>query len=128
MILNLPIKTELCYYLEGIPDDFNVFLVGLSIKEIKFNQSSIKFLSGLGYAMYIAAFEQEEQLINNNVKDKDKIDENSDNKELDNKIFDPISIISPRPSCLNLSDLIIIYLCMISKKTLQNTLSKKTFF
>ena len=53
-------ETEFAYMLEGIKDRVQVFIVGFSCEKIAYKKSKIKFLSGLGYAIYVAAFNLDE--------------------------------------------------------------------
>lgn len=104
----VPFQTEFAYHLEGLPAHLSVFIVGLSVREIQFKQGSIKFLSGLGFAIYAALFENEPPSSNNDDPSPD-LQNNSivdiSDKELDNKLFDPICMITPHPSSLNLAEL-----------------------
>lgn len=45
-----------------------VYIVAFAIDQIKYKPSKVKFLSGLGYAIYVAAFELESE--EENVGDK----------------------------------------------------------
>ncbi len=106
-LLMVPFQTEFAYHLEGLPNHLSVFIVGLSVKEIPFKQGSIKFLSGLGFAIYAALFENEPP--SNNDDASPDLQNNSivdvSDKELDNKLFDPICMITPHPSSVNLAEL-----------------------
>ena len=107
-LLKVPFQTEFAYHLEGLPAHLSVFIVGLSVRQIPFKQGSIKFLSGLGFAIYAALFENEPPSSNDDaspdLQSSNSIADISD-KELDNKLFDPICMITPHPSSLNLAEL-----------------------
>lgn len=107
-LLKVPFQTELAYHLEGLPAHLSVFIVGLSVRQIPFKQGSIKFLSGLGFAIYAALFENEPPPSNDDAS-PDLLSSSSivdiSDKELDNKLFDPICMITPHPSSLNLAEL-----------------------
>ena len=49
-------QTEVAYLLQGKEFPFHVFIVGFSVNKIEFLHSKIKFLSGIGYAIYVTAF------------------------------------------------------------------------
>lgn len=86
-----PVKTEMSYLLDGDTGGSFVFIVGLSTEVVEFRESKLKFLSGLGYAIYVAAFDLD-----------DEEEENKDSKELDTKEFLPRPIISSN-SIMNLA-------------------------
>eukprot|EP00597_Dinobryon_sp_UTEXLB2267_P004381 CAMPEP_0170075316 /NCGR_PEP_ID=MMETSP0019_2-20121128/12469_1 /TAXON_ID=98059 /ORGANISM="Dinobryon sp., Strain UTEXLB2267" /LENGTH=683 /DNA_ID=CAMNT_0010286195 /DNA_START=86 /DNA_END=2137 /DNA_ORIENTATION=- len=86
-----PVKTEMSYLLNGDTGGSFVFIVGLSTEVVEFKESKLKFLSGLGYAIYVAAFDLD-----------DEEEENTDSKELDTKEFLPRPIISSN-SIMNLA-------------------------
>ena len=81
--MHLPIKTEMSYQLEADTGGTPVFIVGMSLNEISFKESKLKFLSGLGYAIYIAAFDLD-----------DEAEDDKDTKELDVKAFFPRPLTS----------------------------------
>ena len=58
----LDIKTEMSYLLHWPHQDIksNVYIVSFSSEQIEFKKSKLKFLSGLGFAIYAAAFMDEE--------------------------------------------------------------------
>eukprot|EP01038_Epipyxis_sp_PR26KG_P016052 gene16052-21797_t len=89
--ISFPIKTEMAYLLDGETGTCRVFIVGLSSEKVEFKESKLKFLSGLAYAIYIAAFD---------------IDEEADvgGEELDVKEFIPSKpITTPFSSTMNLA-------------------------
>lgn len=53
-------RTEVAYWLEGDFNELNVFIVGFALKSVPFKQSKLKFLNGIGYAIYVAAFDLDE--------------------------------------------------------------------
>lgn len=55
--VHLPVKTEMCFLLEADTGGVEIFIVCLSISNIGFHPAKLRFLSGLGYAIYIAAFD-----------------------------------------------------------------------
>jgi len=75
--LRAPCITEMAYLLEA-ETDVEVFLVGFSLELITYTPSKLKFLSGLGYAIYIAACGFE-----------DPVEDEHTTHELDSKVFLP---------------------------------------
>lgn len=63
-----------------------IFIVGLSTEKVEFKESKLKFLSGLGYAIYVAAYD---------LDDEEK-EENIDSNELDAKAFVPRPMVSSK--------------------------------
>lgn len=55
--VHLPFRTEMAYLLDGEYNGASIFIVGLSFEVIYFKQSKLRFLAGLGYAIYVAAFD-----------------------------------------------------------------------
>jgi len=53
--LRAPCLTEFAYLLQAETEGVAVYLVGFSLKRIKFSNQKLKFLEGLGYAIYVAA-------------------------------------------------------------------------
>ena len=49
-------QTEVAYLLQGEEIPLHVFIVGFAVNRIEFLHSKINFLSGIGYAIYVAAF------------------------------------------------------------------------
>eukprot|EP00595_Chromulina_sp_UTEXLB2642_P000791 CAMPEP_0196764460 /NCGR_PEP_ID=MMETSP1095-20130614/6186_1 /TAXON_ID=96789 ORGANISM="Chromulina nebulosa, Strain UTEXLB2642" /NCGR_SAMPLE_ID=MMETSP1095 /ASSEMBLY_ACC=CAM_ASM_000446 /LENGTH=558 /DNA_ID=CAMNT_0042120113 /DNA_START=537 /DNA_END=2213 /DNA_ORIENTATION=- len=49
------------YHLEGDFRGLDVYIVGFALKKIQFKLSKLKFLNGLGYAIYVAAFDLDEE-------------------------------------------------------------------
>jgi hypothetical protein len=92
--VKLPIKTEMAYLLDGEYGGASVFIVGLSIDAIQFKQSKLRFLSGLGYAIYVAAFDFD---------DDDSEEDSSHGFELDVKEFSPLRRLQAAPSRTNLA-------------------------
>lgn len=86
-------KTEMSYWLDGDFEGHDIFIIGFSSQKIYFKPSKLKFLNGLGYAIYVAAFD---------------LDEDDSNKEsspiptdLDNKEFVPRPTTTPYSSVAN---------------------------
>ena len=71
----------MAYLLEADTEGTAVFIVGFSLERIGFKTSKLKFLSGIGYAIYVAAFSLEE--------DDDGDVEAASTGELDSKDFMP---------------------------------------
>lgn len=94
----LSVKTEMAYRLEGDTGDLNVFIVGLSPRQIEFKEATVKFMEGLAYAVYIAAFNVEEEI--------EQEEGEADDEILDDKKFAPEHVpvnadhgnVSPRGS------------------------------
>jgi serine/threonine protein kinase len=57
---NSTIKTEMAYMLH-IKNKLRVYIVGFSTDSLPYRFQKIKFLRGIGYAMYVAAFDLEEE-------------------------------------------------------------------
>jgi hypothetical protein len=90
------VKTEVCYWVEGDFDGLNIFVVGFSSKQIKMKTSKLKFLNGLGYAIYVAAFDLDEG------EDETKpAVSTAAASDLDNKEFIPRSVSTPFSSVAN---------------------------
>lgn len=88
----------MAYFLEST-NEVNIFIVGLATEMLPFKPSTFKFLQGLGYAIYVAAFL---------MKDNEGIYPTNDasNMELDHKEFIPKStIVTPYISAVNLAAL-----------------------
>lgn len=96
--LAAPCQTEVAYLLDnGQTEGIRVYIVAFAIDKIKYKPSKLKFLSGLGYAIYVAAFVLEED-------EEDATHGRGDGKELDEK-----ELFAPRPlgtSMVNLSGLL----------------------
>jgi len=78
----LSIRTEMSFMLqyhndEEIKNGPKVYIIGFSTQKIHFSAVKFKFLSGLGYAIYVAAFDLDEE--------KDALED----KSLDMKAFQP---------------------------------------
>lgn len=94
--VTFPVLTEMAYFLEST-NEVNIFIVGLATEMLPFKPSTFKFLQGLGYAIYVAAFL---------MKDNEGIYPTNDasNVELDHKEFVPKStIVTPYISAVNLA-------------------------
>jgi hypothetical protein len=80
--LSFPPKTEMAYQLDVEPEfGYNAassFIVAFSIDVVQFKPSKLKFLSGIAVAIFIAAFDLDEEP-----------EETEDHKELDVKEFVP---------------------------------------
>ncbi len=57
--LNWGVQTELCYFLQ-IEDNIKVFIVGLIVEKIPFKSKLVKFMAGISYSIYIAAFDMDD--------------------------------------------------------------------
>ena len=100
--ISAPFKTEIALRLDhGETVGVRVYIVAFSVDEITYKPSKLKFLSGLGYAIYIAAFElaEEEEYVGD-LAMKGKFEA----KELDVKEqFVPRPIHTPYSSSNNLA-------------------------
>lgn len=57
-----PVRTEMACLVQGrLVSGINVFIVGFSVEKITHRISKLEFLSGLGYAIYVAAFDLDEE-------------------------------------------------------------------
>lgn len=90
-----PVKTEMAYMIQGETEGANVFIVGFAVDKIAYGPSKLKFLSGLGYAIYVAAFDLDE--------DEDSAKDEQKGAELDIKEFMPRPLVTPFSSMANLS-------------------------
>lgn len=86
----------MAYKIQADTGDVHVFIVGLSLEPVEFKSTKLKFLAGIGYAIYVAAFEMDEGQI-----DQDVII-NNNSFELDTKEFYPNKIITPVQSQISL--------------------------
>ena len=77
--LKIPAQTEMAYLLQGETGGQSVYIVAFGIDRIDFKPQKLKFLSGLGYAIYVAAFDL----------DADSDDEEDSAAALDAKIYMP---------------------------------------
>jgi hypothetical protein len=57
----LPFKTEMSYLVEGVSGGTNVYIVALSMEKKDFKSQKLKFLQGVAYAIYVAAFDLDEE-------------------------------------------------------------------
>lgn len=90
--LSFPLRTEMAYELEGDPENtINAFIVGFSTERLEFKPYKLKFLSGLAIAIFVAAFDLNED---------EPEDHDDRGKELDVKEFVPAR---PHQSSLNLA-------------------------
>ena len=56
--VHVPVKTEIAFLLDSADTgSAQIYLVCLGVKEIAFDPTKLKFLRGLGYTIYIAAFD-----------------------------------------------------------------------
>lgn len=78
--LRAPALTEMSVQIDGDFQGLKVYIVGFSLERLVWRPSKIKFLNGLGYAIYIAAvdFDADPDVENNSA-------ENSESVELDIK-------------------------------------------
>ena len=60
--LRAPFKTEMAYWVEGETAGCEVFIVGFFLYRVNFSHPKLKFITGLGYAIYVAAFELDEDV------------------------------------------------------------------
>ena len=91
-----PIKTEeMCCILNGETGGNVVFIIGLSTTAVEFKKPKLEFLSGIGYAIYVAAFKLDddgEEILN-------------DCAELDSKMFQAARPIASTISLVSLGGL-----------------------
>ena len=83
----------MCYILSGKTEGDTVFIIGLSTTEVEFKKPKLEFLSGIGYAIYVAAFKL----------DEDGEDSLNDCAELDSKMFLPVRPIASTVSLVSLA-------------------------
>ena len=55
-----PYQTEMAYRVDCGTSDLDIFIVGFSLSSIAFSSSRLNFLTGVSYAIYIAAFDLDE--------------------------------------------------------------------
>ena len=58
--LYAPFKTEFSYLVDGETDGCDVYIVAFALSKLNFTPGKLKFLSGVGYAIYVAAFDLDE--------------------------------------------------------------------
>eukprot|EP01041_Mallomonas_annulata_P002408 gene2408-4677_t len=91
VLYNVPIKTVVAFRLTEFQYSSDVYICGFSEKCLPYNSSSVKYLSGVGYAIGVAVFD---------------LDEHDDNfivdVELDTKEFLP-RVCTPFGSAINLA-------------------------
>ena len=85
--LSAPIKTEMACMVKGETEGVLVFIVGFAIDKISFKPSKLKFLSGLAQAIYVAAFDLDEDDTGNGEDDGEG--DEAETAELDAKKFIP---------------------------------------
>lgn len=93
------IKTEVGFQLQLTAKQMNVFIVGFSVDLIPCKKKILRFLHGIGYSIYVAAFDLDDE--------DDMISEtrsNATNESLDNKHFFPRPLnVAPLPSLTTLT-------------------------
>ncbi|RYH16812.1 hypothetical protein EON65_29520 [archaeon] len=99
--VNLPVRTEMAYLLDGKCEGASIFIVGLAFDSIDYKDSKIRFLSGLGYAIYVAAFDfdfdDEDEDDDDEESREDGAEDNNKTNELDVKEFVPQRHFHPTP-------------------------------
>ena len=68
------IKTELCYQLDSKTEKASVYIVAFATDKIDYKPAKVKFLSGLSYAIYIAAYDLDETNEGNESNDVEQLD------------------------------------------------------
>jgi hypothetical protein len=58
-ILNIDVQTELSYCFEA--DGINVFIVGFMLEKVPFKKKLVKFMAGISYSIYVAAFDLDDE-------------------------------------------------------------------
>ena len=106
--LKAPVQTEMSYMIQGETGDVHVFIVGFAIDRIDYKPQKLKFLSGLGYAIYVAAFDL----------DAESDDESEGEGALDQKEFLPRPLTTTFASAMDLSS-------MGGRKTSMETIDKE---
>lgn len=94
-----PVRTELAYLLD--PEEtggMSVFIVGFAMDRISYSSKKLKFLSGIGFAIFVAAFEMDESEADDDTAGRDEYAQKGA-AELDSKAFMP----RPLGSALNLT-------------------------
>jgi hypothetical protein len=98
--LAFPMRTEMAYQLQNDDESQGylekAFIVAFSIEKVNFRPSKLKFLKGLAIAIFVAAFDLDDDL------EMDGMQNDETNGELDVKEFVPMR---PHNSTLNLTDL-----------------------
>jgi hypothetical protein len=83
---DIPFRTEMAYLLENVETNgMLIFIVGFALETIPFSVSKLRFLSGLGYAIYIAAIDFDEGVVLSS--SAQGLAESA--KQLDSKLFVP---------------------------------------
>lgn len=93
--LKAPVQTEMSYMLQAETGNVHVFIVGFAIDRIDYKPQKLKFLSGLGYAIYVAAFDL----------DAESDDESEGGGALDRKAFLPRPLTTTFSSAVDLSSM-----------------------
>lgn len=93
--LKAPVQTEMSYMLQAETGDVHVFIVGFAIDRIDYKPQKLKFLSGLGYAIYVAAFDL----------DAESDDESEGEGALDQKEFLPRPLTTTFASSMDLTSM-----------------------
>ena len=83
--VGFPIRTEMAFVLESDSGGNTAFIIGFSTEIVEFKEKKIRYLSGLGNAIYVAAFDMDDE--EEGVSQKDC-------GELDTKEFLPRPIVS----------------------------------
>lgn len=95
--LKAPVKTEMSYMLYQVETgNVRVFIVGFAIDRIEYKPQKLKFLSGLGYAIYVAAFDLDAESDD---------DDDAASAVLDQKEFLPRPLTTTFASTLDLSNM-----------------------
>jgi serine/threonine protein kinase len=88
----------MAYLLEAETEGVRIYIVGFGLEKITQKSSKLKFLSGLGYAIYVAAFEMDED------EGPTGSDAKDSEADLDKEVFNPRPLITPFPSSANLDE------------------------
>lgn len=95
-----PVKTEMAYLLENDETgDISVFIVGFALDRIEYSPKKLKFISGISFAIYVAAFDLDED----EYEDPDASESTVEIAELDLKAFLPRPLSTPFSSAMNLA-------------------------
>lgn len=87
----------MAYLLDGKCEGASIFIVGLAFDVVDFKESKIRFLSGLGYAIYVAAFDFDFDDDDQDDDDEESHDGGAEDNELDMKEFVPQRQFLPTP-------------------------------
>eukprot|EP00596_Hydrurales_sp_CCMP1899_P008334 CAMPEP_0119047376 /NCGR_PEP_ID=MMETSP1177-20130426/52811_1 /TAXON_ID=2985 /ORGANISM="Ochromonas sp, Strain CCMP1899" /LENGTH=669 /DNA_ID=CAMNT_0007021909 /DNA_START=346 /DNA_END=2355 /DNA_ORIENTATION=- len=95
--LKAPVKTEMSYMLYQVETgNVRVFIVGFAIDRIEYKPQKLKFLSGLGYAIYVAAFDLDAESDD---------DDDAESAVLDQKEFLPRPLTTTFASGIDLANM-----------------------